>query len=106
MAIETLWELYTASGSAHFRCAWGRRAGLKTIRECGFRYQIDIMSLMLTRGRSCLLADLEFDRMRCPMCGSKRYQIAFTLPGQPNTNALRVGWSETDWRPSNRKLFG
>lgn len=92
MAIETLWELYLAGGKVHFRCAAGGREGLHSIRECHFRYQPDLMTLMLTRGRACNPADLQFGKMRCPMCGSRHYWLGFTVPGQPSATALRVGW--------------
>lgn len=91
MAIETLWELYLAGGSVHFRCAAGGREGLKSIRHCSFRYKPDMMTLMLTRGRACDPATLQF-KMRCPMCGSKHIWVGFTVPGQPDSSALRVGW--------------
>jgi len=74
MAIENLFGLYQAGGRLHTRCAWGRREGLKSVRECFFRYEPDLMSLMITRGRRCELADIK-SKMRCPMCGSWRLTV-------------------------------
>jgi len=34
MAIETLGDAFQAGWSIRARCAWGRREGLKSIREC------------------------------------------------------------------------
>ena len=61
---------------------------MKTIRECGFRYEPDMMTLMITRGRRCEIADLKH-KMRCPMCGSMRVTVGVTLPGEPDSSALR-----------------
>lgn len=91
MAIETLRDLWQANGRVHFRCAYGNREGLKSIRECGFRYEIDLMTLMITRGRACLIADLQH-KMRCPKCGSKRVAVGVTLNGQPDASALRAAF--------------
>ena len=88
MAIETLLDLYHARGRVHFRCAYGRREGLKSIRECTFRYEPDLMTMMITRGRRCEIVDLK-RKMRCPMCGSLRVTVGVTLPRQPNTSALK-----------------
>lgn len=88
MAIETLYDLWLAKGRIHVRCAWGGREGMKSVRECGFRYEPDLMSLMITRGRSGQLADLR-TKMRCPMFGSWLLSIGITLPGQSDISALR-----------------
>jgi hypothetical protein len=87
MAIETVRDVWMAGGKIHFRCTWGRRAGLKTVRECGFRYEIDLMTFMITRGRACLIADLG-QKVRCPMCGSKSVSIGITLPGTAGEGAM------------------
>jgi len=89
MAIETLYDLWLAKGRIHVRCAWGGREGMKSIRECGFRIEPDLMTLMLTRGRRCELVDLR-TKFRCPMCGSWRVTIGVTLPGQTDSSAIRA----------------
>ena len=89
MAIETLYDLYKANGRLHFRCAYGRREGLKSICECGFRYEADLVSLMITRGRRCEIASLQ-TKARCPLCGSWRMTIGVTVPGEPTSAALRT----------------
>ena len=33
------------------RCAWGKHDGLKTKRECLYRRELDIETLVATRGR-------------------------------------------------------
>jgi hypothetical protein len=87
MAIETVRDVWQAGGKIYFRCAWGRRAGLKTVRECGFRYELDLMTFMVTRGRACLIADLS-QKVRCPMCGSTKVSIGISLPGSADAGAM------------------
>jgi hypothetical protein len=87
MAIETVRDVWQAGGRIHFRCTWGRRAGLKTIRECGFRYDLDLMTFMITRGRACLVTELK-GKVRCPMCGSRDVAIGITLPGSADAGAM------------------
>jgi hypothetical protein len=89
MAIETLFDLYQARGRLHVHCAWGRREGMESVRDCGFRYEPDLMSLMITWGRRGELADLK-RKMRCPMCGSWRITVSWTLPGRSDTAAIRA----------------
>jgi hypothetical protein len=81
MAIETVRDVWWAGGRIHFRCTWGRRAGLKTIRECGF----DLMTLMIARG-ACLMSDLA-NKVRCPMCVSHDVGSA-SLPGSSGAAAM------------------
>ena len=89
MPIETLFDIYQARERLHVRGAWGRRERMKSVRECGFRYEPDLKSLMITRGRRGDLADLK-RKMRCPMCGSWRITVSWTLPGQTDTAAIRA----------------
>jgi hypothetical protein len=62
---------------------------MESVRDCGFRYEPDLMSLMITWGRRGELADLK-RKMRCPMCGSGRITVSRTLPGQSDTAAIRA----------------
>lgn len=80
MAIETLLDVYLAGGRLSMRCAWGSREGLKSIRECRFHHEIDILTLMITRGRRCPIVGLA-NKMRCPACGSPRVAIAISMDG-------------------------
>lgn len=59
--------------------ALGRRDGLKSVREYTERRDLDLSSLVWTRGRDCPLEILQ-DRMRCPRCGSRRVRMLFTPP--------------------------
>ena len=40
--IETLGEAYSLGVRVTMRCAWGKRAGLKTIRECQYTKELEL----------------------------------------------------------------
>jgi hypothetical protein len=69
------------------RCAWGRRDAMKTIRECKASVQIDLETLVWTRGRAFPLDTLS-SRMKCIRCGSRRVTVFFHPP--PATTARRA----------------
>ena len=75
--------LYHARGRVHFRCAYGGREGLKSIRECTFRYEPDLLTLMITRGRRCEIVDL---KRRC----AARYAALFAPPSAPRCRASSI----------------
>ena len=79
MAIETLGEAYAASWRVTVRCAWGPRDGMKRVRECVYGGELDMATLIWTRGAAFPLARLE-SRLKCPRCGSRRVRLAFSVP--------------------------
>jgi hypothetical protein len=83
MAIETLGEAYSAGWRLTVRCAWGKRDAMKSIRDCVEGAELDLETLVWTRGRDFPLARLE-SRLKCPRCGSRRVWLAFTVPAQPH----------------------
>lgn len=82
MGIETLGEAYSASWRVMARCAWGPRDGMKRIRECVYSAELDLQTLIWTRGAAFPL-DMLASRLKCPRCGSRRVRVAFTPPGPP-----------------------
>jgi DNA-directed RNA polymerase subunit RPC12/RpoP len=80
MVIETLGDAFTHSVTVELACAEGKGDGLKKHRECIFRHQLDMMTLVCTRGRDFPIAMLK-DRMRCPRCGSRKVRILFNVLG-------------------------
>ena len=68
------------------RCNWGKREGMKSIRECTWSIEIDMPTLVATRGRDLPIASLGH-LFRCLRCGSRRVRMLFDLP--PNANAVR-----------------
>jgi hypothetical protein len=79
MGIETIGEAFDAGWRVRVRCAWGPRDGMKRVRECVYGGELDLSTLVWTRGRNFPLGMLE-SRMRCPRCGSLRVRVAFIPP--------------------------
>ena len=49
-AVETIGVARSLGWRIHMRCAWGRREGLKTIRACVYRKELELETLVCTRG--------------------------------------------------------
>jgi hypothetical protein len=80
--IETLAEARDAGMRITARCAWGRREGMKSIRECKASIRLDLDTLVWTRGAAFPISMLE-GRLKCPACGSRKVVQLFDLPSQP-----------------------
>lgn len=87
VAVETLGEMLDLSWRVHARCAWGNRDGMKSIRRCAFSCELDLQTLVLTRGRAFPMGDLA-SRLRCPRCGSRKMSVAFSPPTNVNRKAV------------------
>jgi hypothetical protein len=81
---DTLGEGLSYGWRVAARCAHGKRNGMKSIKECVCRAELDMKTLVWTRGRSFLLSRLE-TRLRCPMCGSRDVRLIFTVPWDAQT---------------------
>jgi hypothetical protein len=79
MSVETLGEAFSMGWRIRVRCAWGPRDGMKRVRECVFGGELDLQTLIWTRGRDFPLTMLE-TRLKCPRSGSRRVRVAFTVP--------------------------
>lgn len=89
MSVETIGEAYDLGWRITVRCAWGPREGMKRVRECVYGGELDMLTLVWTRGRSFPIGMLE-SRLKCPRCGSRRVRVAFAVPSQPlRANAAR-----------------
>jgi hypothetical protein len=87
MSIETLGDAFSHGWGIRVRCAWGPRDGMKRVRECVYGAELDLATLIWTRGSNFPLTMLE-RRMKCPRCGSRRVRVAFTVP--PTTQQMRA----------------
>ena len=56
MPVETLGEAWSSGWRVHVRCALGLRADMKSIRECHYRRELDLETIVCTRGRDFPLA--------------------------------------------------
>ena len=80
MPVESLGDAFSAGWRIRVRCAWGPRDGMKRVRECVYGAELDLQTLVWTRGRDFPLTMLE-SRLKCPRCGSRRVRVAFVPPG-------------------------
>jgi hypothetical protein len=84
--VETLCEAKANGWRITARCAWGRRQGMKSVRECLSRYELDLETLIWTRGAEFPLSMLA-ERLKCPRCGSRRVVLLFNRPGRTFSEA-------------------
>jgi len=75
-AIVTLGQAYEAGWRINARCAHGKMRGMKRTPECRTRAELDMETLVWTRGEGFLLADL-WSRLKCPNCWSRRVVVWF-----------------------------
>jgi hypothetical protein len=60
---------------------------MKSIRECDHRAELDMKTLVWTRGPNFPLSQLG-SRLMCTRCGSRRVRVAFEIP--PTNKAVSV----------------
>jgi hypothetical protein len=58
------------------RCANGYRQERRSMRRCVYRKQLDLETLVATRGPNFPLSRLE-SRLMCPACGNRRVTVVF-----------------------------
>jgi len=90
MGVETLGEAFSAGWRVKARCAWGPRDGMKRVRECVYGGELDLQTLVWTRGRDFPL-DMLASRLRCPRCGSRKVRVMFDPPTNTATIEARRG---------------
>lgn len=81
MQIETLADAWNYSGHVWMACAYGpyTKSAMKRGRECHFRQDLDLPTLIATRGASFPLALLP-KRLKCPRCGSREIRVVWSFP--------------------------
>ena len=89
MPIETLAQAFWAHWRVTARCAYGNREAMKSIRECQYKAELDMHTLLWTRGPDFPLSRLE-TRMMCPWCRSRDVRLIFHVPGEPQPSEDRV----------------
>lgn len=82
MAVETLGDAQRHGWRLHARCAFGRKDGFKSIRECHATVELDLATLVWTRGAAFPLSMLD-GRLKCPRCGSRRVAVVFDVSREP-----------------------
>jgi hypothetical protein len=79
MPVETLGDAFSLGWRVHMRCTRGKTEGMKRGRECVYRRELDMATLVCTRGRDFPLARLA-ERLRCPQCGSREIAVMYDPP--------------------------
>ena len=74
--IVTLGQAYEAGWRVNACCAHGKMRGMKSMRECLERAELDMETLVWTRGEGFPLEDL-WSRLKCPNCWSRRIAVLF-----------------------------
>jgi len=90
MAIETVGDAFSLGWRVTARCATGRSDGpsAKSSRQCAYRRELDVETLVWTRGRAFPLSRLE-TRLRCPKCGSRHIVVLFQPPDRAAVATVR-----------------
>ena len=84
--VETLGQARDYGWRVKARCAFGKREGMKTVRACVASIDLDIDTLVWTRGRDFPIARLS-ERLRCPRCGSREVVVMFVPPAGRDANS-------------------
>ena len=74
--IVTLGQAYEAGWTVEARCSHGKMRGMKSSPECLERAELDLETLVWTRGEGFPLQDL-WSRLKCPHCWSRRVRVLF-----------------------------
>lgn len=79
--VETLGEAFRANWIAHARCNGRARDTPKSSRPCLFSYEMDMKTLLMTRGPSFPLERLP-SRLLCPRCGERNLSVVYFVPSE------------------------
>jgi hypothetical protein len=79
MEVETLGVARSLGWKVHMRCANGYRQETRSQRKCVYRKQLDLETLICTRGPNFPISRLE-SRLMCPSCGNRRVTVVFEPP--------------------------
>ena len=89
MQVETLGVARFLGWRVHMRCANGYREGTRSMRKCVYRKQLDLETLVATRGPNFPLSRLE-SRLMCPACGNRRVTVVFEPPSNAQVGRGQV----------------
>ena len=83
MAVDTLGEACSQGWRVIVRCSYARSESPRSqsSRECNYRKELDMETLVWTRGRAFPLSRLE-SCLRCPRCGSRYVVVRYQPPGR------------------------
>ena len=79
MPVETLRDALSAGWRVHARCIDGHVEYTRSKAKCRYQAELNLETLVWTRGRNMPLATLG-DRIMCPRCGNRRVNLIFEPP--------------------------
>ncbi|WP_291209048.1 hypothetical protein [Hyphomonas sp.] len=86
--IETLGQLWQEGWRISAKCPDRRRDGLKTRRhQCGWKAELDLRTLLVTRGPGFPLDRLSAVVM-CPRCKRRDIVLSYSAPAEPVTRLM------------------
>lgn len=89
---STLGEAHDLGWRITAVCSKGKRSGMKAIPECMARIDLDMPTLVWTRGRNFPLTLLA-SRLKCIRCGSPHVRVIFSPPSVYGANRVAVSGS-------------
>jgi hypothetical protein len=72
MEVETLGVARSLGWKVHMRCANGYREEARSMRRCVYHKQLDLETLVATRG-----PNFPISRLMCQACGNRRVTVVF-----------------------------
>ena len=84
MSVETLSDALAAGWRVHARCVDGVVDNTRSRAKCRHQAELNLETLVWTRGRNMPLAGLR-ERMMCPRCGNRRVSLIFDPPTAAKT---------------------
>ena len=84
MSVETLSDALAAGWRVHARCVHGVVDNTRSRAKCRYQAELNLETLVWTRGRDMPLAGLR-ERMMCPRCGNRRVSLIFDPPTAAKT---------------------
>jgi len=79
MPVENLKDALSAAWRVRARCIDGRIDNGRSVGKCRYQAELNVETLVWTRGRNMLLTDLSA-RMMCPRCGNRRVSLILEPP--------------------------
>lgn len=94
--IATIGEALDHGWKLRVYCRAGKGDAMKSVRGCTAYVEIDLETLVWTRGRDFPVARLD-TRMKCARCGCRRVLVAFEPPknsGRATVPEPRPHWTK------------
>jgi hypothetical protein len=87
---DTLGEVWRLGWTATAHCYWfgPSKRGRAMLPWCDSKFELDMLTLVLTRGERFPLARID-EVMMCPKCGLRKVRVLFSIPKTPKPMAVK-----------------